>query len=592
MAEGRITRLQHNPRELYFLVSQTRSRVGTIGQRKTTYDVCIIGSGAGGGMAAYALTRAGANVLLLEAGGNWDNTRDSAMMKMPYDSPRRGASTRDRPFGEFDACIGGWELEGEPFTNAEGTDFMWWRARMVGGRTNHWGRISLRFGPDDFKAKSRDGLGDDWPIGYADLAPYYDRIDKLIGIFGNNDNLHNHPGGYFHPPPKPRCYELMIKDAADRLNITCVANRMSLITKPHNGRAPCHYCGQCGRGCMTKSNFSSTDVLIAPALRTGRLTLLTNAMAREITLNDRGLANGVTYIDKKTSTERQAHARVIVLAASACESARLLLNSKSSQFPNGLANSSGVVGKYLTDTTGISVSGFIPKMMDHVPHNEDGAGGAHIYMPWWIDNKKLDFPRGYHIEVGGGVSGQPGYGVMGGIQQYPSGGGYGKKLKDDYRRYYGATVGFAGRGEMIPNEQSYCEIDPQVKDRYGIPVLRFHWKWTDHEYNQVRHMHQTFRALIEEMGGQVFGSMPTVNTGYGIAKGGEIIHELGTVRMGNDPAKSALDGNCRAHDVKNLFVTDGGPFVSQADKNPTWTIMALAMRTSDYITAERKRGTL
>ncbi len=563
-----------------------------LGRQRQTYDVCIVGSGAGGGMAAYTLTRAGANVLLLEAGGPWDNTRDSAMMKMPYDSPRRGASTRDRPFGEFDACIGGWELEGEPFTVAEGTDFMWWRARMVGGRTNHWGRISLRFGPDDFKAASRDGLGDDWPIGYADIAPYYDRLDKLVGIFGNNDDLPNHPGGYFHPPPKPRCYELMVKDAADRLNITCVAARLSIITKPHNGRAPCHYCGQCGRGCMTKSNFSSTDVFIAPALKTGRLTLVTNAMAREVTLNSQGLASGVSYIDKNTGTEKQANARIVVLAASACESARLLLNSKSSKFPNGLANSSGVVGKYLTDTTGISVSGFIPKMMDHVTHNEDGVGGGHIYMPWWIDNKKLDFPRGYHIEVGGGFDNPPGYGVMGGIHRYPSGGGYGKKLKDDYRRYYGATVGFAGRGEQIPNEHCYCEIDPVVKDRYGIPALRFHWKWTDYEYNQVRHMHQTFRALIEEMGGNVFGEMPSVDNGYGIAKGGEIIHELGTIRMGNDPTKSALDSNCRAHDVKNLFVTDGGPFVSQADKNPTWTIMALAMRTSDFIAAERKRGVL
>jgi len=561
-------------------------------RQQKTYDVCIVGSGAGGGMAAYVLTRAGANVLLIEAGRNWDNTRDSAMMKWPYESPRRGASTRDRPFGEFDACVGGWEREGEPFTMAEGTDFMWWRARMVGGRTNHWGRISLRFGPDDFKAKSRDGLGDDWPIAYDDIAPYYDRIDKLIGIFGNNDNLRNHPGGYFHPPPKPRCYELMIKDAADRLNITCVAARLSILTKPHNGRAPCHYCGQCGRGCMTKSNFSSTDVLIAPALKTGRLTLLTEAMAREITVNDRGLATGVVYIDKTTGTEKKANARVVVLAASACESARLLLNSKSSKFPDGLANSSGVVGKYLTDTTGVSVSGFIPKMMDHVTHNEDGAGGGHIYMPWWLDNSKLDFPRGYHIEVGGGVQDPPGYGVMGGIHRYPAGGGYGKKLKDVYRRYYGATVGFAGRGEQIPNEHSYCEIDPVVKDRYGIPVLRFHWKWTDYEYNQVRHMNQTFRALIEEMGGQVFGATPTVDTGYGIAKGGEIIHELGTVRMGDDPAKSALDSNCRAHDVKNLFVADGGPFVSQCDKNPTWTIMALSMRTSEFIAAERKRGAL
>ncbi|HJQ11732.1 MAG TPA: GMC family oxidoreductase [Gemmatimonadaceae bacterium] len=560
--------------------------------QRQTYDAVIVGSGAGGGMAAYMLTRAGANVLLLEAGGPWDNLKDSQMLRWPYTSPRRGASTPDRPFGEFDACVGGWELQGEPFTVAEGTEFRWWRARMVGGRTNHWGRISLRFGPNDFKAKSRDGLGDDWPISYDDVAPYYDQLDKLVGVFGNNDNLPNHPGGYFLPPPAPRCYELMVKDAADRLNITCVPARLSILTKEHNGRMACHYCGQCNRGCRTNSNFTATNVLIAPALKTGRLTLRTNSMVREVTLNDRGLASGVTYIDTKTGAEQHANGRVVVLAASACETARLLLNSKSSKFPNGLANTSGAVGKYLTDTTGTDVGGFVPKMMNHVPHNEDGVGGMHIYMPWWLDNRKLDFPRGYHIETGGGITGPPQYGFLNGIQNYPAGGGYGKKLKDDYRRYAGAQIYFSGRGEMIPNDKSYCELDPSMKDKYGIPVLRFHWEWTDYEYNQVRHMQQTFRSLIDEMGGQVFSAMPDRQKGYGIARGGEIIHELGTTRMGTDPSKTVVDPNCRAHDVKNLFVTDGGPFVSQADKNPTWTIMALSMRTSDFITAETKRGAL
>jgi choline dehydrogenase-like flavoprotein len=250
-----------------------------------------------------------------------------------------------------------------------------------------------------------------------------------------------------------------------------------------------------------------------------------------------------------------------------------------------------VVGKYLTDTTGTDVSGFIPKMVDHVPHNEDGVGGAHIYMPWWLDNKKLDFPRGYHIEVGGGLH-VPSYGFMGGIQRYPGGGGYGKSLKDDYRRYYGATISFSGRGEMIPNENSFCEIDPNVVDRWGIPVLRFHWKWSDYEYNQVKHMQETFRALIADMGGDARSTMPTRAQEFGIAPGGRIIHELGTTRMGNDPSRSVLNAHAQAHDVKNLFVADGGPFVSQADKNPTWTILALAWRTSDYITDQRKKGLL
>jgi choline dehydrogenase-like flavoprotein len=560
--------------------------------QQAEYDVCIVGSGAGGGMAAHRLAMGGARVVVLEAGGWWDNTTsNSAMLRWPYQTPNRGASTPERPFGEFDACVGGWDLPGEPFTRAEGTSFSWWRARMLGGRTNHWGRISLRFGPDDFKRKSIDGLGDDWPISYSDLEPYYDQVDELVGIFGTNENLPNHPGGKFQPPPKPRCYELFVKQAADRMGVTCIPARLSVITQRLGNRAPCHYCGQCNRGCMTNSNFSSPNVLLIPAQRSNRLRIITNAMAREVTVNAQGLATGVSYIDTRTGRDTHVRARVVVLAASSCESSRILLNSKSSRFPQGLGNSSGTVGKYLTDTTGSDVAGFIPKLVDHVPHNCDGVGGGHIYMPWWLDNKKLDFPRGYHIEVWGGL-GVPSYGFMGGIERYQPGGGYGASLKNDYRRYYGSTIGFSGRGEQIPNADCYCELDPTVKDKYGIPVLRFHWKWTDHEINQVKHMQETFRALVSEMGGEVFSAMPTRERGYGIATGGSIIHELGTVRMGSNASSSVLNQWCQAWDCRNLFVADGGPFVSQADKNPTWTIMALAMRTADRILEQRKAGAI
>ncbi len=560
-------------------------------RNREEYDVCIVGSGAGGGMAAYALTRAGARVAVLEAGGPWDNAADGAMLRWPYQTQRRGGWIPTRHFGEFDACIGGWSLEGEPYTKAPGTAFNWWRARMVGGRTNHWGRISLRFGPDDFRRGDLDGLSPNWPIGYDDIEPYYDRLDRLIGLFGSVENIHNQPDGVFMPPPRPRAHELLVMDASRRMNIPCIPSRLSIITRSLNGRPACHYCGQCGRGCSVHANFSSTNVLLTPSMETGNLTLLTNAMVREVTVDDRGRCTGVNYIDKTTNTVEHVRARVVVLAASACESARLLLNSSSSRFPDGLANASGHVGKWITDTTGTDVAGFIPRLMGRTRYNDDGVGGGHVYMPWWLENEQLDFPRGYHIEVWGGL-GQPAAGFMSGIHRYPRGGGWGRRLKEDYRRYYGTTIGFSGRGEMIPNERSYCELDPEVRDRWGIPALRFHWQWTDHEYNQVRHMQRTFRALVTQMGGEVFSPMPGRERGYGIHPGGHIIHELGGARMGPNSRDSVLNEWCQAHDVPNLFVVDGAPFPSQADKNPTWTIMALSWRASDRIVQLRREGVL
>jgi choline dehydrogenase-like flavoprotein len=543
-------------------------------------------------MAAYALTQAGARVCVLEAGGPWDNRTDSAMLTRTFQSPRRGGGTKARPFGEFDGCIGGWELEGEPYTRAAGTQFDWWRARMVGGRTNHWGRISLRFGPKDFRRKSIDGLGDDWPIGYDDVKPWYDEVDRLVGIFGSVEGIENEPDGIFLPPPKPRGHELLAARAARKLGIPVIPSRLSIITRPHNGRPACHYCGQCNRGCSVNANFSSTNVLLEPAAKTGRMDLRTHAMVREVLTGPDGKATGVVYVHAKTGVEERVRARVVVLAASACESARILMNSRSSRWPEGLANSSGTLGKYLTDTTGTDVGGFIPALLDMPQHNSEGVGGMHIYMPWWLDNAKLDFPRGYHIETWGG-GGEPYGGTLGGIQGYPGvDGGYGASLKQTYRRYYGATVGFSGRGEMIPNEKSYCELDPNVVDRFGIPVLRFHWQWTDAELNQVKHMQETFRAIIREMGGTPWGEMPTKEKGYGIAAGGRIIHELGGARMGAKASTSVTNGWGQTHDVPNLFVADGGTFVSQADKNPTWTILALAMRQADYITRQRKAGQL
>jgi len=573
-----------------------------IKEQPKVYDVVIVGSGAGGGMAAYQLTKAGAKVCLLEAGGYFDpaDPKYITQLKNPWESPRRGASTRTRPFGDFDAAWGGWDIEGEPYTAMPGTQFRWFRSRMLGGRTNHWGRISMRFGPDDFRRGSMTGIGDDWPTSYEDYAPYYDKVDRLIGLFGTKEGIRNEPDGIFLPPPKPRLHELMLKKAATGIGIPVIPSRMAMLTKPINdSRGACFYCAQCGRACQAYADFSSSSVLCIPAAKTGNLTLINNAMVREVLTDpNTGLSTGVSYVNKLDLKEYSVRGKIIILAASTCETARIMLNSKSARFPRGVANDSGIIGKYLNDSTGASRSAFIPALMDRKRYNEDGVGGMHVFTPWWIDNKTLDFPRGYHIEYGGGM-GMPGFGFGGGIERvnglYPDkngnkkkAGGYGAALKEDIRLTYGAYIGMAGRGEPIPLESNYCEIDPNNVDKYGIPTLRYHYKWSENEIKQAKHMQDTFEQIIHAMGGVALGKKPDASTNYGLAQPGEIIHEIGTVRMGNDPKKSALNGWQQAHDVKNLFVVDAAPFVSQGDKNVTWTILASSWRTSDYITEQVK----
>ena len=558
-----------------------------------TFDVCIIGSGAGGGMAAKVLTEGGLNVVMLEAGPQIHPEKDFKMLMWPYELPHRGAGVGGRAsqnFSEFLAPNGAWQIEGEPYTSAEGANFQWFRSRIVGGRTNHWGRIALRFAPVDFQSKTRDGLGDDWPITYDDLAPYYDKVESYIGVFGTKENVSSAPDGVFLPPPKPRCTEILIKKACDKLNVTCIPARLAILTKAHNGRLPCHYCGQCGRGCTTASNFSSSQVLLPPAMATGKLTLITGAMAREVIVGKDGKAEAVSYIDKATRTEQRVYAKTVVIAASACESSRLLLNSKSTLFPDGLGNSTGNVGKYLTDSVGSDGWGEIPALEKMPPHNHDGVGGMHYYVPWWKFDRQNDFPRGYHIELWGGRD-MPGVGMFDGLCHDEE--GYGAQLKRRARQMYGTTVGFSGRGEMIPNADTYCELDPAKVDQWGIPVLRFHFKWSEYEMRQAKDMQETFKSIIEMMGGtyktktRIDGPYP-----FGILAGGKIIHEVGTARMGADPKTSVLNGFCQVHDVKNVFVTDGAPLVTNPDKNPTLTIMALSWRASEYLLEEAKKGSL
>ncbi|HWA84963.1 MAG TPA: GMC family oxidoreductase, partial [Opitutus sp.] len=342
------------------------------------YDAVIVGSGAGGGQAAYTLTMEGAKVLILEAGRNYEPAKDTPMFQTNHDAPLRGAATPDKNFGFYDATIdGGWQVPGEPYVSASDDPeqkFMWWRTRMLGGRTNHWARIALRNGPYDFKPRSRDGLGFDWPISYEDVAPYYDKVEMLVGVYGTNEGMENTPDsppGILHPAPKPRLCELLTRKGGKKIGVPIIPAHRAVMTQrldheaipaklhPNNPkaqrilkedmqkRAACFWATPCGRGCSIRANYQSTTVHLPPAMDTGNLDILPNAMVREITVDKSGRATGVAFIDKTTGREGHVSGRIIVLAASACESVRVLLNSKSPQFPDGLANSSGKVGRYI-----------------------------------------------------------------------------------------------------------------------------------------------------------------------------------------------------------------------------------------------------
>lgn len=584
----------------------------------------VVGSGAAGGQSAYTLCMDGAKVLMLEAGRQYTPEVETPMFQTPDMAPLAGEGTPDKPFGFYDATVdGGWQVPGEPYVRQSEDDahrFEWWRARMLGGRTNHWGRISLRNGPYDFRPRSRDGLGMDWPISYEDVAPYYDKVELLIGVYGSNEGLENTPNsspGCLLPPPKPLVSDYLIAQRAKRLGIPAIPGHRAVLTQTldsknsparlHPGnlkaqkilaadmrkRAACVWATPCGRGCAIRANYQSTTVHLPPALASGNLDIVTNAMVYEITMGRNDRANGVSFIDRVTGQQRHFSSRVVILAASACESVRILLNSKSARYPRGLANSSGKLGRYLMDTVGSSVSGQIPMLESLPPLNEEAASGHQLYTPWWLYQEqhagKLDFARGYHIEFGGGKQ-MPGFGTAAGIE-WLTGGNYGAKFKQDVRRYYGSFVYFDGRGEMIPNDQSYCEIDPLVKDKWGIPVLRFHWEWSPHELRQAAHMQRTFGDIIEAMGGRTEGAVMS-DGAKAIAPGGSIIHEVGGAIMGSDPQSSVTNRWGQTWDVDNLFVADGAVFASNADKNPTLTIMALAWRASDHILERMRRREL
>jgi choline dehydrogenase-like flavoprotein len=554
------------------------------------YDVVVVGSGAGGAMAAHTLTRAGKKVLMLEAGRDYDPVTETPMFNAAREAPLLGAPTPDKNFGYYDATVdGGWQVPGEPYTTGDGTEFKWWRARMLGGRTNHWGRYSLRFSEHDFKAYSRDGLGADWPFEYDDIAPWYDKTEALIGVCGTNTGLDDMPDsapGVLQPPPKPRVPELLVAAAAKKLGIPAAPMHRAVLTRPLDNRSACFYATDCGRGCSIGAAFQTTTSLIPLARATGNLEIITDAMVKSVDVDEQGKVNAVTYIDRKTKNSVSLPVKVIILAASACESARILLNSKSAHFPRGLANSSAQVGRNIMDSTGANIGANIPALKGRPIYNEDGHTANHLFIPWWGHkaqaNGELNFSRGYHFELGTGFKAPGSY--------YPAKlEGYGPELKKQAKHDYGSYVGLSLRGEMVPNENCYMEIDDKVKDKWGIPVARFHWQWSEQELNQIEHGLQTAKDILETMGATV-AELPSPKDA--IKKGGEIIHEVGSTRMGASPEDSVTNQYGQTWDCDNVFVMDAGVFASNPHKNCTLTIMTLAMRNASWLSSQLDKGAI
>ena len=543
--------------------------------KEPVYDVVVIGSGASGGMAAWNLTNQGARVLMLDAGTHF-HRKDFWTHVTPYEWRERIQRGEQPPPFRLSS-------QEQPYLTPPGKPFDLWRVWGVGGKTNVWGRVSLRFSDLDFKGAERDGWEIPWPISYNDIASYYDRVDQLIGVCGGDDNSDSLPGSRYHlPPPHPRCGEVLLKKAAQRAGIPIVAGRRAVLTRPHNGFAPCHYCGACGRGCDTASFFNSADHLVPVALKTGRLTLRTNAVAARIVPNDEGLAGSVQYFDRQTKEEHHAVGKVIVLAASCIDSTRILLNSKSSRYPNGIGNSAGVIGKYLCEQVRFHVRGFLPRLYGRPTSNDDGIGGEHIYMPRFNHRGRArNYLRGFGSQFWG-IGCQAGAGHFAKYLE-----GFGSSFKKDVKRHYPAWIEMHPYGEVLPRADNFVTVDGTPLDAYGVPLPKIVLSIGDNERAMIEEMYDTALEIMHEAKAElVHFKRGTVDMA------GSAIHEHGTCRMGDDAKRSALNGFCQMHDVKNLFVVDGSAFPTATEKNPTLTILALAWRATDYLAEELKKGNL
>jgi len=553
--------------------------------RPELFDAIVVGSGANGGWAAKQLAEAGLKVALLEAGRNISPKEFTEHMP-GYKLPYRDMSpeiARTRPVQkQCYACMEynyDWFVDDlqNPYSTPSGKPFTWQRLRIVGGRTLVWGRQSYRLSDLDFKAASHDGYGEDWPFSYADLAPYYDIVERYVGISGAPEGNNALPDGQFLPPMHMTCGEIRLRERLqEKFKRTVTIGRVAMLTKNHNGRLACHYCGPCERGCVTNSYFSSPFTTVADALKSGNCKLITNAVVSHVDMEpSTNKAAGVTYVDRISHKTYQVRGRAVILCAQALESTRVLLNSKKQEYPTGLANSSGVLGRYLMDhAVGAGAAGEMPEFLTDFSASEPQRNNG-IYVVRF--RNLLNGPRHPRFIRGYGYQGGAAAGFDFGAQ------GFGASYKAAVRRgVYGVRL--EAFGESLARWDNFCEIDPTLKDAWGIPALRIIMTHGSNEAALMEDAAISAAEMLEAAGAK------NIKINTDLSEPGMAIHEVGTTRMGNDPKKSVLNAWNQTHDVKNLFVMDGACFVSSACQNPTLTMMAITVRACDHLVERFKRN--